>query len=131
MLEKLFNTPKVEEWKWGIIHQHSYKSIPFTDLPVLKNIWGRRTPAGGNSRTVNVGITTYQTKSYDSLGGPVFRFISDLNRTIFTLDTGISGNLFSPHYDNFVGKDEYVEYKRHNPLKEDVEGWTLTVKHIQ
>lgn len=130
LLEEVFGTPKVEQWQWGTIHQHSYKSIPFTDLPVLKHIWGRKTPAGGNSRTVNVGITTYQTKSYESLGGPVFRFISDLNRTIFTFDTGNSANMFSPYYDNFVGKDEYIEYERHNPLKEAVEGWTRTVKHM-
>ena len=80
---------------------------------------------------MNVGVTTHQMKSYDSFGGPVFRFITDLNRTLFTFDTGLSANILSPYYDNFVGKNEYIEYKRHNPLKEEVEGWTLIANHIK
>lgn len=83
----------------------------------MKNIWERNIPAGGNSRTLNVGITTHQVKSYSSIGGPVFRFITDLNRTIFSFDTGESASIFSEYYDNFVGKDLYVEYTRQNPLK--------------
>ena len=57
----------------------------------------------------------------------MFRFILDLSRTtIVIFNAGIIlGNLLSPYYDNFVGKDQHIEYKRHNPLKEDVEGWTL------
>lgn len=82
-----------------------FKSVPWSDIPVLKNIWGREIPAGGNSRTVNVAILTHQTKSYNSIGGPVIRFITDLDETYYSIDTGESDRVTSKFYDNFLGKD--------------------------
>lgn len=67
------------KYEWGIIHQHTFKTVPWSEIPVLKKIWGREIPAAGNSRTVNVAILTHQTKSYNSIAGPVVRFITDLN----------------------------------------------------
>ena len=87
-MNEIFGTKDYTQYKWGKIHQHTYKSMPWSDIPLLKYIWARQTPAGGNSRTINVGILTHQTKSYNSIGGPVFRFITDLNETYFSYDTG-------------------------------------------
>jgi len=56
----------------------------------MKRIFGRSTPKGGNSRTLNVGIHTHQSKSYNAVGGPVIRFITDLNRTLFSMDLGVN-----------------------------------------
>jgi len=45
----------------------------------------------------------------------VFRFITDLNRTEWSLDLGNNDNIFSDYYDNFLGTDEYVVYTPENP----------------
>jgi hypothetical protein len=45
----------------------------------------------------------------------VFRFITDLNRTEWSLDLGNNDNIFSDYYDNFLGTDEYVVYTAENP----------------
>jgi len=84
----------------------------------LKNIWARDYEKGGNSRTLNVAILTHQTKSYNSIGSPVFRFITDFNRTLYSLEMGESDRILSPFFDNFVAKDKYIEYIPRNPYLE-------------
>lgn len=77
-------------------------------MPGLRGIWERQTPYGGNSRTLNVGIMTHQSKGdnkYRSVAGPVFRLVTDLNTTEWSLDLGNSDNIFSEYYDNFLGTD--------------------------
>jgi hypothetical protein len=59
--------------------------VPFGEIPGLSKIWQRNFAAGGNSRTLNVAILTHQSKSYNSLGSPAFRFVTDLNTTYFGL----------------------------------------------
>ena len=78
---------------------------------------------------MNVGILTHQTKSYNSIAGPVFRFITDLNRTIFSFDLGQSDRPWSKYYDNFLGADRYFEYVAKNPLKENMTNWELSAFH--
>lgn len=81
-----------------------------SDVPLLNKIWSRSYPTGGNSRTLNVGIMTHQSKGYHNVGNPVFRLVTDLNETYYTMDAGVSDRIFSPFYDNFVGKNNYVQY---------------------
>lgn len=87
-LFELFNTKDVTKYEWGKIHKHTFKTVPWSEIPLLNKIWGREIPAAGNSRTVNVAILTHQTKSYNSIAGPVVRFITDLNQTYFSIDSG-------------------------------------------
>ena len=117
LLHEVFHTNDVSEYQWEKIHKNTFKSVPWSDVPVLKNIWARESPGSGNSRTLNVGILTHQTKSYNSIAGPIFRFITDMNRTLFSFDTGESDRPYSSYYDNFLGLDKYVEYERVNPIK--------------
>jgi hypothetical protein len=86
----------------------------------LKHLYERASKGKGNGRTLNVGMLTHQTKSFNTIAGAVFRMISDIDKTIFTFDTGCSANIFSSFYDNFVQKEEYQEYTRRNPLKEQI-----------
>lgn len=131
LLFALFHTHNESEYQWGKIHQHTFKTVPWSDIPVLKNIWGREIPAGGNSRTLNVAILTHQTKSYNSIAGPILRFITDLNETYFWIDTGESDRVTSKFYDNFLGKDEYIKYEKINPLKGEPTNWTLLIDRLQ
>jgi hypothetical protein len=116
----LFGTTDIEKYKWGTIHNQVYKVVPWGEIPILKNIWARDYPKGGNSRTLNVAIMTHQSKSYNSIGSPVYRFITDFNTTLYSLEMGESDRILSPFFDNFVGKDKYVEYIRRNPFLEGV-----------
>lgn len=97
----------------------------------MNKIWSRDYERGGSSRTLNVAIHTHQSKSYNSLGSPVFRFITDLNRTLYSLETGESDRVLSPFYDNFLAKDKYVEYIPRNPYLEGIpEGWTAVIDKL-
>lgn len=130
LLEDLFKTKDYKQFEWGKIHRHTWKSVPWSDIPVLKNIWGRQTPAGGNSRTLNVAILTHQTKSYDSIAGPIIRFITDLQETYYSIDTGESDRVASKFYDNFLGKDLYIKYSKHNPIKGENVSWRLLIDRL-
>lgn len=89
-------------WKWGTIHRRDYTMVPWTEIPLLGNYLNRKIPADGNSRTLNVGIHSYQKKSFDTFATAVFRIISDFNRTVYSVDLGVSDSMFSPYYDNLL-----------------------------
>mgnify|MGYP003390197113 CR=1 FL=1 len=76
--------------------------VPWTEIPLLGDYLNRKIPADGNSRTLNVGIHSYQKKSFDTFGTAVFRLISDFNRTVYAVDLGVSDRMFSPYYDNLL-----------------------------
>ena len=78
---------------------------------------GRSYPSGGNSRTLNVAIYVHPFKEYHSGASPAFRFITDMNTTYFSLETGQSDRFLSPYYDHFMDKNKYVEYVPRNPYK--------------
>jgi len=84
-LNKLFGSDNVEGYQWGKIHKQTFKSVPFSDVPLLNHLWNRDFPAGGNSRTLNVAISAYEAKKYDSIGSAAFRFITDLNTTYYSI----------------------------------------------
>lgn len=41
-LEQLFGSKNLKDYEWGKIHKHTFKSIPFGDIPGLNKIWGRQ-----------------------------------------------------------------------------------------
>jgi acyl-homoserine lactone acylase PvdQ len=116
-LKSVFESESHEDYKWGTIHNQYYKIVPWGELPLLNKIWQRNHPVGGNSRTLNVAIQTHQSKSYNSIASPAFRFISDINKTYYSLEVGESDRILSPFYDNFVGQNRYVEYIPRNPYE--------------
>lgn len=76
---------------------------------------------------------THQSKGqnkYRSVAGPVFRFITDLNTTYWSLDLGNNDNIFSEYYDNFLGTDEYVPYTAENPKLKVPENWRMHARGI-
>lgn len=44
------------------------------------------------------------------MAGPVIRFITDIDETYYSIDTGESDRITSKYYDNFLGKNMYVKY---------------------
>ena len=56
-------------------------------------LFNTRIPFGGNSRTPNVGLYgshKWQDDYFDAVIGASFRIVSDINKTYWILDTGIS-----------------------------------------
>lgn len=84
-LSNVFKSTEHQTYKWGDIHNQYYKIVPFGEIPGISKIWQRNFPVGGNSRTLSVAIQTHQSKTYNSIASPAFRFITDLNNTIFSL----------------------------------------------
>ena len=88
------------DWAWGKIHKMQYGHLPFSQMPLLKKIFHLEGPAAGNSRTLNVAIYD-EANSFDPAYSANYRMIVDLSKlenSLFTIDTGISDNPFSPAY---------------------------------
>ena len=43
--------------------------------------------------------------------------VTDLNKTYYQLDMGITDRILSPFYDNFMDSDKFYEYVPRNLLK--------------
>lgn len=127
-IRTVFGSEDVEDFRWGKIHRQVFKSVPWSEVPLLKYVWERSFEVGGNSRTPNVAIHTHQTNSYNSIGGPVVRMITDIDTTLFSMDLGNTDRVLSDYYDNFMGKDLYVEYTRRNPFLEELpSNWRVSI----
>lgn len=70
-------------------------------------MFDRSTPASGSWNTINVAPPPYyidheneESIWYDSLHSANFKFIMDVDWTFMSIDTGVSGNVFSKHYFN-------------------------------
>lgn len=127
-LKNVFGSDDHSSYLWGTIHNQYFKIVPYSDIPGLSRIWQRNFPVGGNSRTLNVAIVTHQSKSYNSIASPAFRFLTDLNTTYFSLEAGQTDRILSPFYDNFINSNRYVQYIPRNPYKESLpEGWRKSV----
>ena len=75
---------------------------------------------------MNVGIHSFQKKNFDSFGSAVFRLVTDLDTTYYSVNTGVSDRVRSVFYDNFAEdfyEGRYEEYRRINPLR-DRHDWT-------
>lgn len=130
-MKVLFDSDNINDYEWGKIHFQAYKIIPFSEIPFLKEIWNRNYPAGGNSRTINVAIFVHQAKEYHSLVSPAFRFITDLNRTFYSIEVGTTDRILSPFYDYFLDKNLYLEYIPRNIFVEGLPtGWRFTVQTL-
>lgn len=105
-----------EKWKWEAIHQMKYKHIPFSET-VLRVLYERKYPSDGSRRTVNVAIPNLRTEKFDGVHSANLRIIADMNeqeKSFYMIDTGLSENLFSKNYGEWVQKHrkgEYMEMK--------------------
>lgn len=41
LLENLYGTKDESQYEWGKIHKNIFKAIPWSEIPLLKSIWGR------------------------------------------------------------------------------------------
>ena len=49
--------------------------IPFSEVPILREIFEKRTPGPGNANTINCGVPKYKARSFENYHGPNFRIV--------------------------------------------------------
>ncbi len=114
----------MDDWNWGRAHEAHSDHTPFTNVPVLRDIFDLRVPVGGDTYTINVSRNklTDESQPYATIHAASLRAIYDLedpNRSVFIHSTGQSGNRLSPLYDSFVDIWARGEYIPMSTNKED------------
>ena len=102
-------------WRWGNAHYAHMKHVPFTYVPVLKDIFDRRVDGSGGPFTVNRGRVDLSDRRtpFAQTHAATFRAIydlRDLDRSFYIQIPGQSGNPLSPWYDNFAQRWGDIEY---------------------
>ncbi len=103
---------RIEEWRWGDLHQTQYPHRPFSQVSWLKPFFHRGVENGGDKYTVNVASHKARNP-FMQTHHPSFRMLLDLadwNRQRFILGTGQSGHPVSPHYDDQMTPHRNGEY---------------------
>jgi penicillin amidase len=94
-------------WRWGDAHMATFRHPVFGRVPLLGDRTNIRTPAAGGQHTVNLGgfMVTDPVAPFEMVFGPAYRAVydlSDLDRSLFIVAPGQSGNPLSPHYGDLV-----------------------------
>ncbi|MCH9020507.1 MAG: penicillin acylase family protein, partial [Proteobacteria bacterium] len=103
-------------WRWGDAHPAVLAHRVFRGRPLLGALFGISIANGGDPFTVNAAGYALRDpdRPFAQNHGPVFRAIydlADLERSLFVLTTGQSGNPLSRHYRDFVER-----WRDHRPF---------------
>lgn len=99
----------ISQWEWGKLHKKRIKNIPFTYTP-LKYLFDREFPDNGNRRTLDLSYYQGTDDSYDgdfSASSRIIISMDEQDKSYWILDTGVSENIFTKHYD-----DQYKKYRQ-------------------
>jgi penicillin amidase len=89
-------------WHWGEAHQAVFAHPMLRYVPVLGTLSTISVPSAGDDNTVGRGGTD---AALQSVHGAAYRGVydlSDLDKSLFMIAPGQSGNPFSPHARDFV-----------------------------
>jgi penicillin amidase len=92
----------VSRWRWGDVHEAIFAHPLLRFVPVLGPLSTIHIPAPGDNDTLDRGATN---ATLQDVHGATFRGVydlADLNRSVFVMAPGQSGNLFSAHARDFV-----------------------------
>ena len=79
-----------------------------------------------------MAIFVHQASEFNSFASPAYRFITDMETTYYSLETGQSDRFLSPFYDNFMDKNIYLEYRPYNIYEEGLpENWRFTIQKLE
>jgi penicillin amidase len=90
-------------WRWGEAHQATFAHPLLRSLPVLGRLTTLTIPSPGDDTTIDRGGPAYQ--QFQSVHGPEYRGVydlSDLDRSLFIMAPGQSGNPLSGHARDFL-----------------------------
>jgi len=105
-LEKAFG-PDPAKWAWGDTQKIAYAHLGFADLPILGEMFSRRTPRPGGPESLFVNqVHGAKAPHFEqSTYAPSLQGIYDLaalDQSLFMLSGGQSGHFASPFYDNLT-----------------------------
>lgn len=125
-LEKRYGSD-VTTWRWDTAHFARSEHRPFSNVPILKNLFEIRTPTAGDTYTVMVGkVRLREPDPFANEFAASMRAVYDLSvpeSTAATIiySTGQSGNPFSSHYRDLAarwgsgGPGAYIDLSRSKP----------------
>ena len=105
----------MSRWRWGEAHAARSEHRPFSQIPVLRDLFNIVQQVPGGQYTLNRGGHNISDEDapFASIHGPSLRAVYDLDdpdRSLFIHSTGQSGNVLSDLYDNFAERWRDVEY---------------------
>jgi penicillin amidase len=89
-------------WRWGTVHQAIFAHPILRTIPILGTLTTISIPSPGDDNTVDRGGTNL---AFQSVHGAAYRGVydlADLDRSLFMITPGQSGNPFSPHARDFA-----------------------------
>ena len=95
--------PDPAAWPWGPAHQAIFAHPFLRQLPVLGRLTTLRIDSPGDDTTLDRGVP--QRGTFNSIHGPSFRGVydlADLDRSLFVVTPGQSGNPLSTHARDFL-----------------------------
>ena len=95
--------PDPAAWRWGQPHQAVFANPFLTHLPLIGRWTTFRIASPGGDTTIDRGVPAYG--SFESMHGPEFRAVydlADLDRSLFVVAPGQSGNPLSSHAADFL-----------------------------
>lgn len=105
-------TSDLRQWRWDRVHLAVFPHDPFDNVDVLRPLFSRSIPNGGDNFTVNVGPIR-RSDLYKQYNVPSYRQIIDLSaleNSRFMHTTGQSGQLLSSGYADLIEHWQRVEY---------------------
>ena len=95
--------PDPATWRWGEPHQAVFANPFLAHLPLIGRWTEFRIASPGGDTTIDRGVPAYG--SFESVHGPAFRAVYDLvdlDRSLFVVAPGQSGNPLSSHAGDFL-----------------------------
>jgi penicillin amidase len=97
--------PDPAAWRWGDAHPAVFAHPLLRAIPALSALGTLSIPSPGDDSTVDRGGPAY--KQFQSVHGPEYRGVydlADLDRSLFMMAPGQSGNLLSRHARDFLAR---------------------------
>jgi penicillin amidase len=110
-------------WRWDAIHRATFPHQGLDAVALLRPLFSRSAPHGGDWSAVNVGSVAADAL-YEQHAVSGYREIIDLspaNDSRFADAVGESGHVFSPHYDDFLDDWQHTRHRRMRMTRQDVE----------
>ncbi len=103
-------------WRWGDAHYADHAHSVFRGRPLLAALFGQRVDNGGDAYTVNAAgyLVRDDERPFVQRFGPALRAIydlADLERSLYVVSTGQSGNPLSRHYGDMIER-----WRDHRPF---------------
>lgn len=102
------------KWRWGTASTTLHEHRPFTQVGALSGFFTiRREMAGGKYTLLRNSNNFTKQEPYAGMHGSALRTVydlSDLEKSLYMISTGQSGNVMSPHYRDLAEKWGALEY---------------------